>query len=154
GSGAAAPVDPQRSDRDLRHVLLISVDGLHEFDRRQWVAEHPDSTLARLSRAGTTYTNASSSTPSDSFPGLLAQVTGGTPKSIGVFYDASYPRSMGAPGSACSGPPGAEVTYAETLDPTVKGLIPLFPQPPIDPANLPLGMVSGTCAGVYPHSFL
>jgi Type I phosphodiesterase / nucleotide pyrophosphatase len=154
GGGAAVSADDRRSDTELRHVLLISVDGLHEFDRRQWVNTHPNSMLARLSADGTTYTQASTSTPSDSFPGLLAQVTGGTPETTGVFYDDSYSRSMWARGSNCAGAPGAEVTYAGNPDTTVNGLIPLFPQPPIDPANLPLGHVHGTCQGIYPHSFL
>src|SRR5262245_38388137 len=99
GSGTS-PVSaaPSGGDRDMRHVLLISVDGLHQSDLRQWVQEHPESRLAQLSKQGTTYLNASTSRPSDSFPGLLAQVTGGTPKSTGVFYDDSYARTMWAPG--------------------------------------------------------
>jgi hypothetical protein len=141
-------------DRDGRHVLLISVDGLHEFDRRQWIAGHPDSTLARLSQSGTVFTDASTSRPSDSFPGLLSQLTGGTPKTMGVFYDDSYSRSLWAPGSNCAGAPGAETTYAENLDTTVGGLIPLFAHPPIDPANLPMGKVDGRCVPIAPHSFL
>ena len=144
----------EHPDRDARHVLLISVDGLHEFDRHQWVEAHPDSTLARLSHQGTTYTNAETSKPSDSFPGLMSQLTGGTPKTMGVFYDDSYSRTLWAPASKCAGAPGAETTYAENLDTTVNGLIPLFPHPPIDPANLPLGMVDGKCTPIYPHSFL
>src|SRR5437588_7862608 len=70
-----------------RHVLLLSVDGLHASDLSQWVAANPTSNLAALSGEGTTYSNAATSEPSDSFPGLLAQVTGGTPKSTGVYYD-------------------------------------------------------------------
>jgi len=37
--------------------------------------------------------------PSDSFPGLISMVTGGTPKSTGVFYDDSYSRDFFAPGT-------------------------------------------------------
>jgi predicted AlkP superfamily pyrophosphatase or phosphodiesterase len=70
----------------VSHVLLISVDGLHQVDLARWVSGHPDSTLAKLSRNGVTYTNAKATTPSDSFPGLLALVTGGTPKVTGVYY--------------------------------------------------------------------
>ena len=151
---AVATADEHHSDRDGRHVLLISVDGLHEFDRRQWISEHPDSTLARLSHDGTVFTNTSTSKPSDSFPGLLSQITGGTPRTMGVFYDDSYSRDLWKPGSNCTGAPGAETVYAENLDSTVNGLIPLFPQPPIDPANLPMGKVNGACVGIPPHSFL
>lgn len=153
-SNAAVSANQQQSDREQRHVLLISVDGMHEFDRQQFISEHPSSTLARLSRGGTVYTNASSSKPSDSFPGLLSQLTGGTPKTMGVFYDDSYSRTMWAPGSACAGPAGAEVVYAENLDSTINGVVPRFPQPPIDPDQLPLGIDAGKCTGIFPHSFL
>jgi predicted AlkP superfamily pyrophosphatase or phosphodiesterase len=57
-------------------VLLISVDGLHALDLTKYVALHSDSTLAELSRNGITYTNNSTSAPSDSFPGLASLVTG------------------------------------------------------------------------------
>jgi hypothetical protein len=147
---AAAEGQP---DPDNRRVLLISVDGLHASDLSQWVAQHPASTLAQLSRQGTTFTQAFTSSPSDSFPGLLAQVTGGTPKSTGVFYDDSYDRTFWAPGSNCAGPAGAETVYAENLDKTdAMGNIPLFTS--IDPAQLPLAMRNGKCVGVFPHQFL
>ena len=62
---------------EIRHVLLISVDGLHALDLSNYVSSHPTSTLATLSSHGITYTNASTSQPSDSFPGLASLVTGG-----------------------------------------------------------------------------
>jgi hypothetical protein len=140
-------------ERDQRHVLLISVDGLHQSDLEQWTKAHPSSRLAQLARAGVEYTDARTTIPSDSFPGLMAQVTGGTSKSTGVFYDDSYDRTMWAPGSNCQGPAGAEAVYAENLDKTdASGNIPLFTS--IDPKNLPMGMVNGTCQVIYPHSFL
>src|ERR1700690_3860954 len=87
-----APAAGARDDRDddgrrpdVRHVLLISVDGLHGGDLARWTAGHPDSTLARLADTGVDYTDAHTPTPSDSFPGLLALVTGGTPKTTGVY---------------------------------------------------------------------
>jgi hypothetical protein len=135
-----------------QHVLLLSVDGLHASDLSQWVAANPSSNLAALANGGTTYADASTSEPSDSFPGLLAQVTGGTPKTTGVYYDDSYSRDMWAPGSNCVGAPGAETTYAENLDVTVNGQIPLFTT--IDPTKLPMGIVNGACVPIYPHSFL
>src|SRR5262249_33425326 len=136
-----------------RHVLLISVDGLHQSDLEQWTRAHPNSRLAQLAHAGVEYTDARTTIPSDSFPGLLAQVTGGTSRSTGVFYDDSYDRTMWAPGSTCQGPAGAETVYAENLDKTdAAGNIPLFTS--IDPKNLPLGMVNGVCQVIYPHSFL
>ena len=67
------------SHPDVKHVFLISVDGLHALDMSNYVTAHPDSNLASLSRHGVTYTNDSTSSPSDSFPGLAALVTGGSP---------------------------------------------------------------------------
>ncbi len=43
------------------------------------------------------YVAAVSSKPSDSFPGLAALVTGGSPKSTGLYYDVAYDRSLDAP---------------------------------------------------------
>src|SRR5215472_14699917 len=59
----------------ISHVLLLSIDGMHEQDLARYVALHPNSGLAQLTHLGTTYTNASASKPSDSFPGLLAMAT-------------------------------------------------------------------------------
>ncbi len=61
----------------IRHVLLISVDGLHALDVANFVSGHPNSALAELSGHGITYSNARTPANSDSFPGLLALVTGG-----------------------------------------------------------------------------
>jgi Type I phosphodiesterase / nucleotide pyrophosphatase len=153
GVGQASAADRDHHDRGGRHVLLISVDGLHASDLSQWIEAHPSSRLASLSRIGTTFTHASASTPSDSFPGLLAMLTGGTPASTGVFYDDAYSRSMWAPGNTtCSGTPGTETVYAENLDRTLNSTIPLFTS--IDPANLPLARINGQCTPVFPHSFL
>src|SRR3979409_2693145 len=68
-----------RFPRDIRvgHVLLISVDGMHAIDLENYLNAHPRSALAELAARGVRYTGASSSKPSDSFPGLLAMVTGG-----------------------------------------------------------------------------
>jgi hypothetical protein len=79
-------------------------------------------------------------------------VTGGTPKTTGVFYDDSYSHALWAPGNACSGAPGTETQYAENLDKLVNGGTPLFTT--IDPANLPMGMLTGNCVPIFPHSFL
>src|SRR5262249_57736603 len=95
------------------HVLLISVDGMHASDLTMYVAAHRDSTLARLTARGTTYQHALTSFPSDSFPGLLAITTGGTPRSTGVYYHDSYDRSLYPPRSNCTGAPGTEVAYYE-----------------------------------------
>ncbi len=66
------------------HVLLISVDGLHQSDLASYVSTHRQSALARLVDRGTSYTHAQTPVPSDSFPGMVAQVTGGNPGTTGV----------------------------------------------------------------------
>src|SRR6202008_2028726 len=53
----------------IQHVLLISVDGMHQSDLDWYIANHPGSTLAKLIRTGSEYTNALTSNPSDSDPG-------------------------------------------------------------------------------------
>lgn len=135
---------------DVRHVLLISVDGLHAVDVANWKTAHPSSTLAKLARSGVEYTDAHTPTPSDSFPGMLALVTGGTPKTTGVYYDDSYDRTMFPPGSNCQGNPGTECTYFEIL---AHDFTQLFS--PLDPANLPMAkQADGTCKPVFPHDFV
>jgi len=69
------------------HVLLISIDGMHQQDLDWYVRTHPHSTLAALAASGTSYRHAMTPFPSDSFPGMLAQVAGGDPRTTGVYYD-------------------------------------------------------------------
>ncbi|HMC80901.1 MAG TPA: alkaline phosphatase family protein, partial [Acidimicrobiia bacterium] len=152
--GLAVPAAQGAAPSRSHHVLLISVDGLHDFDLNLWVAQHPESNLADLVDQGTTYNQASTSIPSDSFPGLLAMVTGGTPKSTGVFYDAAYDRSLYPPGSACQGPQGTQTVYDETIaKPDAAGHIP-FSGGAIDPSRLPLRKVDDRCDPVQPRDFL
>ena len=141
---------PRLGKNGIDHVLLLSVDGLHEKDLARFVAAHPGSALARLARDGKVYTGAHTTTPSDSFPGLLALTTGGTPRSTGVYYDDSYDRTLFPPGSACAGSPGTEVVYDETVD---FDLTQLF-SGGMNPANLPLSAAGGACTPVPPHAFL
>jgi Type I phosphodiesterase / nucleotide pyrophosphatase len=142
----------------LQHVLLISVDGMHEVDLHRWVATHPHGALASLAHRGTIYSEAQTSKPSDSFPGMIAQATGGTPYSTGVFYDNTYDRTFYAPGSSCTGAPGAQVRYTEDLDRNLKGLAAGGtlgnPVSQIDPAKLPKELADGHCAAVWPHQYL
>ncbi len=103
-----------------KHVLLISIDGLHQLDLANFVASHPNSALAKLTHRGITYCHASTSKPSDSFPGLLAMVTGGSPSVTGVYYDDSsdddsYDRKLSPPGYECA-TTGIEVVYHESVD--------------------------------------
>ncbi len=134
-------------DAPVHHVLLISVDGLHSDDLAHFIAAHPGSTLARLANDGIEYGNTRTVEPADSFPGLLALVTGGTPAVTGVYYDDSYDRRLAAPGSDCSRL-GTRVLYDESLDlPAADG------HDTIDPAKLPRDPQRG-CTPVYPHTFL
>jgi len=140
---------PSANSAPIQHVLLLSVDGLHATDLTRYVTTHPNSALASLTGMGVAYPNASTSEPSDSFPGLLSMVTGGSPRTTGVYYDDSYDRSLSPPGSDCS-TRGTEVVYDESIDisPTL-----LDGGGGIDPAKLPRDPAKG-CAPVYPHSFL
>jgi hypothetical protein len=136
---------------DIRHVLLLSVDGLHERDLARFIEGHPASTLAELAEHGVQYTHAHTTTPSDSFPGMTAPVTGATPKTAGVYYDDSYDRTLYAPGSGCTGKPGTEVVFDESVDFDDSKLF----SGGIDPGNLPLTKdAEGRCRPVYPHDFI
>ncbi|HEY2686069.1 MAG TPA: alkaline phosphatase family protein [Steroidobacteraceae bacterium] len=122
GSAVAAE---SLGSHEVRHVLLISVDGLHALDLSNYVGTHPDSNLAELSRHGITYTNNSTSSPSDSFPGLASLVTGGSPTTTGLWYDDTYNRALsppamtdglGNPGGSCPGKIGTNVAWDEAVD--------------------------------------
>jgi predicted AlkP superfamily pyrophosphatase or phosphodiesterase len=167
GFAAGTPADAVDNDHrtfgGIEHVLLISVDGLHAVDVANCTASGLCPNLERLTDHGTTYTNASTTKPSDSFPGLLAPLTGGTPKTTGVFYDDSYDRKFFAPGSKCQGTAGTEMNYSEVLDTdlhSIDGGVPasltgLNSAVAIDPNNLVLEKVaSGVCRPVWPHNIV
>ena len=44
-----------------------------------------------------TFTNNQTSSPSDSFPGLAALVTGGSPVTTGFWYDVTWNRALSPP---------------------------------------------------------
>jgi hypothetical protein len=97
----------------ISHVLLISVDGMHQSDLAWYVAHHPESELARLANGGAEYTAAQTPDPSDSDPGGVGLMTGGDPKVTGIYYDDEYSHGVFPPGTTnCSGPvPGGNVIY-------------------------------------------
>ena len=140
-------------DARIDHVLLISVDGLHAIDVENYITKHPQSALAELTDHGVRYTHASSAKPSDSFPGLLAMVTGGSPVSTGVFYDVSYDRTLfDAANSDCHGAPGSVITFEESIDLFDKTGVDLDV---IDPSKLPRGRnARGQCVPVFPHDYV
>jgi type I phosphodiesterase/nucleotide pyrophosphatase len=172
-AGVVVAAQPAGADENnARHVILISVDGLHNTDLAWYVARHPDSALGRLVHSGVNFTNAQTPFPSDSFPGMTAQVTGGNPKSTGIYYDDSWNRALLPAGTtSCAGvTPGVEVTYFEQAD-LNPGLLSAG-DPDVNPAGLPdniLGQTGNatslldksrlpvdpaTCKPVYPHSYL
>jgi hypothetical protein len=53
----------------IKHVLLISIDGLHAVDVANYVKSHKGSALDELSEHGITFSNARTPANSDSFPG-------------------------------------------------------------------------------------
>src|SRR6478672_13454658 len=85
---------PASADPKVDHVLLLSLDGFHDFDLTNYIAAHPASALATLVSEGRRYSNASTQTPSDSFPTTLAMATGGSPKSTGVYYDVTWDNDL------------------------------------------------------------
>jgi len=100
----AADRDDFGSDR-VKHVLLISIDGMHAVDfyncRRGMPGVNGGDpycpNMAALSRTAINYVGASSSKPSDSFPGTAALVAGGSPKTTGLYYDVAYDRLLDGP---------------------------------------------------------
>jgi hypothetical protein len=122
--------------RPIKRVLLISVDGMHAVDLQNCVngistvnngAPYCPA-LAALGKTGINYVAASTSKPSDSFPGLISIVTGGSPAFTGIYYDVAYARNLDAPARTtgnglAAGPctPGAPPTgttseYEEGID--------------------------------------
>jgi hypothetical protein len=145
--------------RLAEHVLLISVDGLHALDLANYVNAHPQSALAALSAHGTTYTNNQTSSPSDSFPGLAALVTGGSPVTTGFWYDVTYNRALsppaqvdgtGNPNGPCPGQIGTIMAFDESID---TDLTKLDGGGSINPAYLRRDPKAG-CKAVYPHEYL
>jgi hypothetical protein len=137
-----------------QHVLLLSVDGLHQADVADpALAPFLSNTLA-LQSAGVNYTNAHTTSPSDSFPGTLSYLTGAHPGTTGVFYDDSYSRTLLAPGSNSNATPGTEVTYFEAIDKN-SALISgggNFDASSINPSLLPIDPTTNQV--VYPNQFL
>jgi hypothetical protein len=102
--GTAADTSTVGSGK-IKHVLLLSIDGMHAVDFyncTQGIAGANGGNpycpnMAALSQTAINYVGASSSKPSDSFPGMAALASGGTPKSTGLYYDVAYDRSLDAP---------------------------------------------------------
>ena len=166
----ASAVAARSQDRSpTKHVLLLSVDGLHQSDVVWFVNHNPKSALAALVRRGVEFANAQSPFPSDSFPGMVGQVTGGNPSSTGIYYDDSWNTELLPAGTTSCDcvKPGVEVTYFEQLDknplaldagqglPDLPGGILKMtgaPKSLIDETQLPVD--PKTCKPVFPHQYL
>jgi len=168
-------------DHGIRHVLLLSIDGMHALDfincAQGIIGVNGGApycpTLAELKQTGVDYLYAYTSQPSDSFPGLMALVSGGSPRSVGAFYDDAYDRSLdppatttgdgleGSPGACTPGakPTGTSTEYDEGIDinqALLNGGAPAEVDggiQSIDPSKL-VRDPSNNCAPVYPWNFV
>jgi hypothetical protein len=166
---------------NIKHVLLLSIDGMHAVDFyncangiagvNSGAPYCPN--MAALSQTGVNYVNTESSKPSDSFPGMAALASGGTPKSTGLYYDVAYDRSLDAPAkttgtglaagpcAAFAQPTGTTTDNDQGVDlddtmlnggavgaPLTEGGI-----ASLDPLKLVRDPASG-CAPVYPWNFI
>jgi hypothetical protein len=112
-----------------------------------------------LAAQGVNYTGANTPGLSDSVPGLAALVTGGSPKTTGLFYDDIYDRTLySGTDTTCSGPQGVEVFLQELvgIDAYNGGaLAHLDGGGGFNPQQLPrMKTGSGDCVPVYPHNFI
>jgi hypothetical protein len=176
---AYAQPKPAGSDTKIKHVLLLSIDGMHALDFENCVNGIPTinsgapycPNLAGLGEHGVTYTGASTSKPSDSFPGLMSIVTGGSPRTMGIFYDVAYDRSLDPPaqttgngvsaGPCVAGAPaiGTRTEYEEGISIDQSQLNGGAPAgvdggyASLDPNKMPRDP-SKNCAPVYPWNFV
>ena len=152
--------------KGIKRVLLISIDGMHALDFANCAKGTADGepfcpNLARLAGHGVNYLAASTTTPSDSFPGTVGLITGGTPRTAGVYYDVSYDRQLSPPAQTtpyglkggaglCPAQIGSVVAFDEEID---NDLTKLDGGGGINPNYLPRDP-NNNCAPVYPHTFL
>jgi hypothetical protein len=135
-TGTAIAQTPNFLQGKIKRVLLISVDGMHAVDYLNCANGISTANnnqpycpaIAALGQTGINYVSASTSKPSDSFPGLTTIVTGGSPALTGVYYDVAYSRDYSAPAKTtgngvaagpCTpfGPPtGTRTEYEEGID--------------------------------------
>jgi Type I phosphodiesterase / nucleotide pyrophosphatase len=172
--GIAADTSTVGSEK-VKHVLLLSIDGMHAVDF--FNCAHGVTglnggspycpNLATLAGTGINYVATSSSKPSDSAPGLMALVTGGTPRTTGIYYDVAFDRTLDGPHittgtglAAAPCTPGAAPTGTTTdndqgidLDDTKLNGGADGTAAAIDPKKLSRNPAAG-CAPVYPWNFL
>src|ERR1700735_1008809 len=120
----------------IKRVVLISVDGMHAVDYLNCAngistinnGQPFCPALAALGKRGINSVAASTSKTSDSFPGLTAIITGGSPAYTGVYYDVAYSRNYDAPAKTTghglgagpcppfAAPTGTTTEYEEGID--------------------------------------
>jgi hypothetical protein len=134
--GTAVAQGTSLSRNNIKRVLLISIDGMHAVDFANCASGISTvaggrpycPALAALGKTGINYVAASTSKTSDSFPGLTAIVTGGSPALTGIYYDVAYARNYDAPAvttgnglgagpcTAGAPPTGTTSEYEEGID--------------------------------------
>src|SRR5260221_9482656 len=97
GTTPARAGDDELQGRKTKHVLLISIDGMHAVDYENCVAANTCPNLAALGKTGVNYTRTTTSRPSDSFPGLMALVSGGSPPTVGTVLQVGDDRGLAPP---------------------------------------------------------
>jgi hypothetical protein len=138
-----------------QHVLFLSVDGLHNADIADPALQSSMTSIRSLENNGVTFTNAHTTSPSDSFPGTLSYLTAAGPGTTGVYYDDSYSRTLLPPTALGGGStPGTEAQYAENIDKISAQLDGggNFDASSIDPTQLPRDPNTGN--PVFPNQFL
>jgi hypothetical protein len=137
------PLIHTATDHPAARVLLLSIDGLHAVDLANWVAGHPKSALAELSRRGVAYTNAHSTATSPG-AGLISIATGGTPISTGFVGDDGFDRTLAPPSPDCK-KAGAEIALDGGMD--ASG------EPGLDSLKYPRDAKRG-CTPIPPHMLM
>lgn len=171
----------QNQRNHIRHVLLVSIDGMHAVDYlncSQGVSGVNGGkpycpNLATLGQTAVNFLDTSTSRPSDSFPGLTTIVSGATPRLHGAFYDVAYDRVLAPPtittgngllGGTCktNQPNGTSTEYEEGIDKNQKylnGIDGISTKNgdgginSIDPKKLERDPYNN-CAPVYPWNFV
>ncbi|KAK0851158.1 hypothetical protein LTR03_004225 [Friedmanniomyces endolithicus] len=152
-SGQWIPPTTAYSKGEYKQVVMLSFDGMHQFDLMDYVAKYPNSTWATIIlKNGIMYENARASEPSDSFPATTALFCGASPRVSGIWWDDVYDRALYPAGSNCTGPIGSEAAWDESND-LNSSLI--DGGGALNVSHLPMQLTSwGTCQPVYPHNYL
>ncbi len=138
-----------------KHIIIVSIDGLHQADLTDPALRDQFPNILSSAGSGVWYSNASTTYPSDSFPGTLSYLTGAGPATTGVYYDDSYCRSLLPPGSKPDATPGTAIQNTEVLDKNSDLLSGGgdFGRGSLDTTKFPLDP-SRNSTPMYPHNYL